>query len=229
MNSDLPTRSPVNEKIKTIELDFVNAFLVKAERGFVLIDTGMGHHWDRLEAALKALGCLPNRLKVVLITHGDLDHVGNCAKLQMKYKIPIAIHAGDALMVESGVAPKRTVRTLRARVFSWVARMRVKKMAVERFKPDLLLNDGQDLSSTYGFQAKVVHIPGHTKGSIGILTEGGALFVGDTLLNRGKPDTATYIEDPVELKNSIAKLRTMNIKMVYPGHGKPFSMEQLPG
>ena len=49
------------------------------------------------------------------------------------------------------------------------------------------------------------------------------------MVNRRKPDTATYIEDPVELKISIAKLRTMNIKMVYPGHGKPFLMEQLPG
>jgi glyoxylase-like metal-dependent hydrolase (beta-lactamase superfamily II) len=218
----------MNEKIRTIELDFVNAFLVEVEGGFALIDTGMGQHWERLEAELRSLGCLPDELKVVLITHGDLDHVGNCAKLQTKYKVPIAMHAGDAAMVENGVMPKRSVRTLRGKVFSWLARLRMGKMTVDRFKPDTLLSDDQGLGA-YGFKAKIIHLPGHTKGSIGILTEEGNIFVGDTLVNREKSATAMYIEDAGELKSSIAKLKGLKINMVYPGHGKPFAMSQLPG
>jgi len=219
----------MNERIRTIALDFVNAFLVEVEGGFVLIDTGLGQHWGRLEVGLQSLGCLPGKLKLVLITHGDLDHAGNCARLQTKYKAPIAIHAGDAAMVENGVIPKRKVRTLFGKVFSLLMRLRMRDMACDRFKPDLLLSDGQDLSEAYGFKAKIVHLPGHTKGSIGILTEEGDLFVGDTLVNRKKPDTAMYIENSGELKNSINKLKGLKVRMVYPGHGQSFLMEQLPG
>jgi len=79
----------------------------------------------------------------------------------------------------------------------------------------------------YGFNATVVHTPGHTKGSIGIITNEGDLFAGDTFTNRVKPDIAVYIESSSELRESIAKLKKMNIKMVYPGHGKPFEMKIL--
>jgi glyoxylase-like metal-dependent hydrolase (beta-lactamase superfamily II) len=219
----------VNERIKTIELDFVNAYLVEADGGFVLIDTGMGLHWARLEAELRALGCLPEKLKVVIITHGDLDNVGNCAILQRKYNAQIAMHAGDSAMVEDGALPKRRSRTLSGMLFSWLARLRMGNMTAVRFKPDILLSDGQGLSKAYGFKAKIVHIPGHTKGSIGILTKEGNLFVGDTLVNKEKPETAMYIENAAELKASIEKLKGFKVKMVYPGHGKPFSMDRIPG
>ena len=75
--------------------------------------------------------------------------------------------------------------------------------------------------------ATVIHIPGHTKGSIGILTDDGILFAGDTFTNRRKPDIATYIENSVELTNSISRLKSMTVNTVYPGHGKPFEMERI--
>ena len=75
--------------------------------------------------------------------------------------------------------------------------------------------------------ATVIHIPGHTKGSIGILTDDGILFAGDLFTNRAKPDTATYIENSDDLKNSLSRLKTMNITTVYPGHGNPFPMDKI--
>jgi len=100
------------------------------------------------------------------------------------------------------------------------------ELTFDKFKPDIYLSDGQDLNE-YGFNAAVVHIPGHTKGSIGILTDDGNLFAGDTFTNRRKPEKANYIENHLELENSINRLKKMNIKMIYPGHGKPFKMEQI--
>ena len=84
-----------NEDITTIELTFVNAFLVKVKEEFVLIDTDLAMHWEKLESELMSAGCLPDKLKLVLITHGDFDHTGNCAKLQEKYKSPIAMHKDE--------------------------------------------------------------------------------------------------------------------------------------
>jgi len=39
----------------------------------------------------------------------------------------------------------------------------------DTFQPDVILEDQQNLSG-YGLEATVLHLPGHTKGSIGILT-----------------------------------------------------------
>jgi len=50
--------------------------------------------WETLENKLTTAGCLPGKLKLVIITHGDFDHTGNCAKLQQKYNCKIAMHKG---------------------------------------------------------------------------------------------------------------------------------------
>jgi hydroxyacylglutathione hydrolase len=215
-----------NDDIKIIELTFVNAFLVKVNEGFILIDTGLSMHWEKLDNELISAGCLPDKLKLIILTHGDFDHTGNCVKLQEKYKCRIAMHIDDSFMVENGLSLKRKTRTLQAMMFSLIRKLFRKKFAFDKFIPDIYLTDGQNLNE-YGFNAKVVHIPGHTKGSIGILTGDGDLFAGDTFTNRRKPEVANYIENSLDLENSINRLKKMDIKMIYPGHGKPFEFEQI--
>ena len=212
--------------IKRIELTFVNAYLVKLNEGFVLIDTGLAMHWEKLERELLTAGCLPDNLNLIIITHGDFDHTGNCARLQEKYKCKVAIHKDDSLMVENGLLLKRNRRTLSAILFSLIRMLFRRKFTFDKFKPDIYLSDGQDLNE-YGFNATVVHIPGHTKGSIGILTDDGYFFAGDTFINRKNPEVANLIENPVDLKKSIDRLKKMNIRMIYPGHGRPFKMEEI--
>ncbi len=216
----------MREFIKVIELDFVNAYLVDTGNGFVLIDTGMFFHWERLEEALKAGECVPGSLKLVVITHGDRDHIGNCTKLQEKYKVPVAIHEADVPMARDGLFLKRRNRTLAGKIHMFLARLRMKNMPVSKFEPDILLKDGQSLKE-YGFDAKVLHLPGHTKGSIGILTKEGDLFSGDTLINQKKPDYAIYIENFPQLKNSLRALNKLKIRNVYPGHGKMFASSDI--
>jgi hydroxyacylglutathione hydrolase len=96
----------------------------------------------------------------------------------------------------------------------------------ERFKPDLYVDEGYDLSE-YGLDARVLHLPGHSEGSIGILTADGTLFCGDLLENRGKPCLSSIMDDPVAVEASVEKLKNLGIKTVYPGHGEPFLMEEL--
>lgn len=214
------------DDITIIQMVFVNAFLVKVEEGFVLIDTGLAMHWEKLESELISAGCLPDKLKLVLITHGDFDHTGNCAKLQEKYNSKVAMHKDDLLMVEQGVFLKRKVRTCAAKIFYLLRKLKRRRFTFDKFKPDIFLTDGQNLKE-YGFDATIIHIPGHTKGSIGIVTNDGILFAGETFTNMRKPDIATYIENSGELKNSITRLKKLNIRTIYPGHGKPFEKESI--
>ncbi len=209
-----------------INLGFVNVFLIQAGEGYILIDTGMGQQWNQLETKLLRAGCLPGKLKLVVITHGDFDHTGNCAQLKKKYQAKIAMHRGDTAMVKTGVPLNRHTRTFMGKIFLLLGKVSSWRIGFETFQPDILLEDGQDLRE-YGLSAKIIYTPGHTKGSITVLTSNGELFVGDTFANRTRPDLAPFIQDFQELHDSIAKLKRLKAKVVYPGHGKPFPYKDL--
>jgi hydroxyacylglutathione hydrolase len=219
----------IPENIKIIKLGFVNAYLIEEKGEFFLIDTGLAGKWPKLEKELIEATCLPDKLKLVIVTHGDSDHTGNCRILQEKYKVKIAMHADDQAIVKSGYPGKRKGKPILMRIMVFVIEFfRLYKLmgSAKEFIPDIFLKDGQDLKE-YGWAASVIHVPGHTKGSIAVLTEAGDLFSGDTLVNFRKPRWANIIQDEEDLKQSREKLKARNIKIVYPGHGRPFLMKDL--
>ncbi len=222
----------MDNKMTRIDLGMVNAYLLKAKDGFVLIDSGMPFHWAALDGQLAAAGCVPGKLKLAIFTHGDWDHTGSAIKLREKYNVKLAIGAGDVPQVESGVMLKRHVKPLIYKIMmSWrmfMRRFQKNAMAMPRFKPDILLNDGQSLAE-YGVAAKVILTPGHTPGSLSILTDDGDLFAGDLFTNRKSPAEANIIENGKQLKETMAKIKTLGIKMIYPGHGTPFAWNDLYG
>src|SRR5665647_2425460 len=79
-----------------------NCFLVQAEGGFVLIDTGVAYKRAAVERELEKAGCRAGDLKLIVLTHGDSDHADNAAFLRKKYGAPIAMHPNDAGMVRRG-------------------------------------------------------------------------------------------------------------------------------
>jgi hydroxyacylglutathione hydrolase len=206
----------------------VNCYLLPAGDGFVLIDTGLATKRDALESALAGAGCTPGRLRLVVLTHGDVDHAGNAAYLRTKYGAPIAMHAGDKGMVERGdtrwnrkAKPDFVTVTGRFIVVAGTLMERFRRSgSFEVFEPDLLVEDGFDLGE-YGLDARVLHLPGHSKGSIGVLTADGALFCGDLLYNWRRLSTP-IVYDLADQTASLEKLRDARVATIYPGHGKPF-------
>jgi hydroxyacylglutathione hydrolase len=214
-------------EIKTITKPFilnvsVNCYLVRAGDGFILIDTGRPNKRNVIEKELESADCHPGNLKLIVLTHGDFDHCGNAASFRKKFGAQIAIHKADSGMVEHGnmLWNRRKRNILTGMVFKLLFRLGKS----DRFKPDLYIDEGYDFSE-YGFDAKVLEIPGHSRGSIGILTRSGELFCGDLLANVGKPDIWSIIDDPETAHDSIEKLKTLPINTVYPGHGRPFPMD----
>jgi glyoxylase-like metal-dependent hydrolase (beta-lactamase superfamily II) len=96
----------------------------------------------------------------------------------------------------------------------------------QRFLPDVLVSDGDDLTG-YGLDAQVISIPGHSLGSIAILTASADLFCGDLLENTKEPALGSLSDDMPAAKASLEKLTGLKIGMVYPGHGQPFPMSQF--
>lgn len=217
-------------KLVCISLFGVKAYLLETEVGYVLVDTGYGFAWHRLLQALEHAGCVPGTLRLIVITHGDADHTGNIVRLSERYAAPVAIHPADLSRMQGGRMPKRTSPTVAGRavlrLFSLLGRLRPPRQTAERFDPDVLLEDGMRLEE-YGLAAEVLHVPGHTPGSVAILSDDGLLFSGDTIYE--SPRALLLIENVEDHRRSLARLRGLapRVTMVYPGHGKPFSGTSL--
>jgi hydroxyacylglutathione hydrolase len=211
-------------EIRPINLGGVNCYLVKTGSGFVLIDTGFSFRRRALKNELEKQGCRPGNLDLIIITHGDLDHTGNCAYLRKRYGARIAVHRAESLAIEKGNMTLN--REQKQGIFSRLLLAFFGSLLYTRFKPDLYLEDGDRLSA-YSFAATVLHIPGHTTGSIAVLTDSGLLFSGDLLANRKKPEVGSLIDNPAEARASLERLKKLKITTVYPGHGNPFPMEKL--
>ena len=227
-------------KIIILDLNGVNSYLIKIQSGFLLIDTGghliMDKAFDNkrklIEDKLEENGCFPGNLKLIILTHGDNDHIANALYLSRKYDVKVAIHKYDTPYLESPslelFMQNQKYSSFILKLIGFLMNKKLKRLGAatinefESFSPDLTIEDGHDFHDI-GFNARVIHIPGHTPGSIGILTDEGDFFSGDTLVNMFKPDASICATDFTLLKDSIKKLRTMDIKTVYPGHGKPFN------
>ncbi len=215
----------MTSEIKTISA-MANAYLVSVTGGkFILIDTGVWLFRRSIERALMAAGCRAGNLNLIILTHGDMDHSGNGAYLRRKFGAQIAMHQDDAGMVERGEMGwnRKTNRAMRFLFNLPVVRLSKR----DRFTPDLYLADGQDLSSHGWPGTKVFNLPGHSKGSLCILTSDSELFCGDLLINHGIPGLNSIIDDREAANVSLQKLKGMPIGTVYPGHGRPFRFAQL--
>jgi len=199
----------------------VNCYLVNVGEGFILIDTGRAGQRRRIERALADTGVQPGNLKLIVLTHGDFDHSGNAAYLRQKYGAKVAIHPDDAGMVERGdmfwnrQPPNPIMRALTGLIF--------RLSAADRFTPDRFLNAGDDLAA-YGLDARVIALPGHSSGSIGLLTAEGDLFCGDLLANNNKPEVWSIVDDQAAMAASVEAVKGLDVRTVYPGHGRPFAL-----
>lgn len=205
-----------------LKLGRVNCYLVQAGEGYVLVDTGGANARRMLEAALEEAGCQPGNLRLIVITHGDFDHTGSAAYLRGKYGVKIAMHLDDAGMAEHG--DMFWNRKTGSRFFRLAARLLFRFSQENRFSADISLLDGSDLTE-YGLIARVLSIPGHSKGSVGVLTAAGDLLCGDLFDNTKSPVLNAIMDDLQAAQTSVAKLSQLTIHTVYPGHGKPFPME----
>lgn len=215
----------MNHKIQKITLPMpmgmgtVNCYLVHNQNGYFLIDTGGPNNEKMLIQELEKAGCQPDKLVLIIITHGDFDHIGNAAYLKNRFALKIAMHPDDAGMAENGnmffnrKSPNFLVKIL-APLFIGFGKSR-------RFNPDIILKNS-DMLTPFGLEARVISLPGHSKGSIGIRLDNGDLISGDLLDNTKEPAFTTLMDDQTAANTSFMRLQHEGIKTVYPGHGEPF-------
>ncbi len=212
--------------IFTLFTGIANTHLITNERGVYIVDAGMPHQARRIIGKVRQLGYAPNDVRLILITHGHIDHAGSAVALKHLTGAPIAMHRGDVRLTTTPslkIPPGRNATTeiigRLMRTFGWV-------MPLETFAPDILLEEGQSLHE-FGLDARIVHTPGHTLGSITLITNEGAAFVGDAILNLVRVSFPLFWEDAKAAYESACKIRSLEPRVCYPAHGRAFDLNAL--
>lgn len=207
-------------QIKVISCGHGNAYLLCGPDGAILIDTGMGKEREKVLNA-----CGGTAVKLLLLTHGHCDHCQSARWLAERLGCPVGIGEADIPLLQAG--EKRPVQGsgLWGRVYAAASNRVIQKETIPPVKPEVILKEGMSLAP-FGVEGETVALPGHTKGSMGVWLESGALFVGDAMQNFGRPSAAWCYEDHGAMEESAAKIRRMNPAALYFGHGKPVLSER---
>ncbi len=189
---------------------FVNAFLVREDDGFTLVDTTLGGAADALIAAAQRAG---GPIRRIALTHGHGDHVGSLDALKARLgddvevlmpELDARIHAGEPVVEGklSGNWPKITT----------VA--------------DVRINGGDRVGSL-----EVVSTPGHTPGHVAFRdTRDGAVIGGDTYTAYGRLEVSNRFTLPFPLAamgtwdkagdvDAARTLRALEPSVLVVGHG----------
>jgi glyoxylase-like metal-dependent hydrolase (beta-lactamase superfamily II) len=203
--------TPISGNLSQLtRLRFVNAYLVREDDGFTLVDTMVGGSSGDLLKAAEAAG---GSVKRIALTHGHGDHVGSLDALKkrlgssvevMMPDLDARIHAGEKVV--PGKLPG-----------SWP---RLKTT------PDVRLAPGDRVGSL-----EVITSPGHTPGHVAFLdTRDRSLIGGDVFTTYGRPSVSShfYIRFPFATMatwdkakdiESAQALRELEPTVLVVGHG----------
>jgi hydroxyacylglutathione hydrolase len=197
----------------------MNAYLIADDGGGVTVfDTGIRAMGPAIVAHAGTLGGI-NR---VVLSHAHVDHRGGARRVGL----PVWIHAADRADAE-GDAGRHYMHLERfpppARwVYPWLQRSwDGGPVAVAG-----TIAEGEDVS---GF--RVVHLPGHAPGQVGLFREhDGVALAADAFLRvdslTGRPTRpvlphAAFNHDPELVRSSLRKLAALDPSSAWPGHGDP--------
>jgi glyoxylase-like metal-dependent hydrolase (beta-lactamase superfamily II) len=196
---------------------YVNAFVIEADDGLVLIDTGLPKSESRILRAIAAFGHRPDAIRHIIVTHAHPDHMGSLAALLELTGAQSWVHEVDAPYVEAGTFPPIYPGPgLFARLLYFATRFAPRNVAPARV--DRRVKDGDELPG--GLVA--LHAPGHSPGQIALMRPGqNLLFAADTAMNFWRLSLSLMNENQALARQTAARIAGMEFDVAFFGHGAP--------
>jgi hydroxyacylglutathione hydrolase len=226
--------------IYTISIGAFNRYLVH-DQGYILVDSGIPHTEGRVRRTLERLGVDPRQVRLILLTHGHIDHAGSARALQTLTGAPIAIHEDDQEWLQEGLvavpqpwmAPGQQGIAALHSIWWRALQPLARRMRFPSAHAEIVIGNSGLALEEYGIRGRVLHTPGHTLGSVSLLLESGDAFVGDlgaaTGRAGGQPRMPPAGNSWQQMLESWENLLAAGAKRIYPGHGPSFSAEAMRG
>jgi hydroxyacylglutathione hydrolase len=215
----LPIKTKSGLTIRPVLFGRSNVLLLSNGEKNILIDSSPSQYWKKLNLRLRKLGI--DRIDYLVLTHTHFDHSGNARKIQEKYNAKVLVHNDEAGLLASGknIVPEGT-NPLSRIVISLFLRPVFPYFTYEPCKPDILVGDSFDLRE-FGFNAYILHTPGHTPGSMSVIADNEVAIVGDTMIGvSGRSVFPPFVNDVPGLFRSWAKLLETDCSLFIPSHGR---------
>ncbi len=218
----------IDEGVHAIEsLGIGRAYIYQEQDRLTLIDTGLANSADKIFAVIEKIGRRPEDLRQIFITHHHRDHTGSLANVIERSNAQVFAHKIEAPVIRGDQpSPKPDANTLRSVLRPFIG------SGAEIATParvDRELEDGDELD--IGGGAKVLHVPGHTMGSVALfIPQHKMLFAGDAAVSAiglGPPagPFGLFNEDSEQAIESFRKLAELDFDRAFFGHGKPLDGE----
>ncbi|MEC0208025.1 MBL fold metallo-hydrolase [Paenibacillus ehimensis] len=229
-------KTTVSLKTVAIETNFrgmpevLHPVLIWDDQEAVLIDAGIPYRLPVFEEAMAQAGIRFDKLKKIILTHHDLDHIGGLPELlnAFPHKIDVLATEEEKPYIE-GEKPHLKITP------AFIDRLRAAlpaELPSERrdailhllehpptAKVDQIVTDGEELPLFGGIE--VIHTPGHTPGHISLyLKQHKLLITGDAMMI----DNGCFVEpdncvDADLAKSSLKKFLPYDIQTVICYHG----------
>lgn len=208
---------------------YPRAYLIEDGDHLILVDTLFDSDARMIRDYLWRIGRSPSELTHIVLTHAHRSHVGGLAVLSRLSSAQVCCHAADAPIVQGGerarpvqMRPLRPAVLVPFRVLTYLTHL--PHVGAENCRVDRILSEGDTVGAL-----EVLHVPGHTAGSLAFLWKKRALFVGDVIVTwptfaAGWPG---FNVDDQQHRASLCRLIGLEPVIVGPGHGPPIATDTV--
>ncbi len=188
---------------------FVYSFVIFGKEYIYLIDSGVSSSGDSILTYIIDYGREAKKIKTLILTHSHPDHIGSAKYIKDISGCKILAHKNEKEWIENT-----------EKQFSDRPVPGFKSLVIGSVKIDNLLSDNELIELDENIKIKVIHTPGHSKGSVSLFIEDeGILFCGDCILLSGELPIYENFENTISSINKLKELK--NIKVLLSSWDKP--------